>query len=148
MQEAYETHLAQAPRISVGDIMDRRIRQQDPQRRTRAIKGIEKRIASVERCLSMVGRCTRTADRVAEGKATLEALGALESELVQALRATRFISGSKQEQIARAYDRAHGAEEMSELLAASKDLYLEIRAAGKQVLPGLREVLREIRCQI
>jgi len=148
MQEAYETHLAKAPRISVGDIMDSRIRKQDPKRRADAIKGIEKLIASVERCLSMVGRCTRTADRVAAGEATLEALGVLETELVQTLRSTRFMSGSKQEQIARAYDRAHGAEEMSELLAASQDLYREIRAAAKQVLPGLREVLREIRCQI
>tara|TARA_R110002096_G_scaffold434832_1_gene658107 strand:+ start:111808 stop:113748 length:1941 start_codon:yes stop_codon:yes gene_type:complete len=148
LEEAYAAHLEHAPALSVGDVLDKRIGAIDPLRRTRAVQGIEAIVASVERCLSLVGRCAKTAERVEAGEASLDSLGALEEELVKALRATRFIGGSKQEQISRAYERANAAEEVSELLSASQDLYREIRAAATEVLPGLREVLRQIHCQI
>ncbi len=147
MEEAYAAHIEKAPALSVGDILDARIAKRDPQRREKATKGIETIVASVERCLSLVGRCSKTAQRVEDGEASVDSLADLETELVRALRSIRFMSGSKQRQIALAYERAHAAEELSELLAASQDLYGEIRAAAKQVLAPLQEVLSVIRCQ-
>ncbi|MCP4449556.1 MAG: motility associated factor glycosyltransferase family protein [Myxococcales bacterium] len=148
LQGAYEAHIENAPDLSVGEILDARIGKIGPERRENAVAGIESIVKSVERCLSLVGRCDQMAKRVAENPENLEKLEALEADLVSALRATRFMGGSKQRAISMAYERANAAEELSELLAASQDLYQEIRSAAKQVLPGLRDVVREIRCQI
>jgi len=148
LQEAYETYIEPMPIFSVAKIMDERIASIPEARRSNAIAGIETLVTDIERCLSLVGRCTRMAERVRRQPSRLDALAALESDLVRALKTTRFMSGSKQREIAIAYERASAAEKLSELLDASQDLYREIRKAATQVLPGLREVLRGVRCQV
>ncbi len=147
LREALALHIEQASPFSVGEIMDARIAQMVPERRIRAAEGIDTLVTTIEKCLSLVGRCDRMAQRVLQDPAKMDSLTNLETELVTTLKQTRFMSGSRQREIAMAYERASSAEELSELLMASQDLYQQIRAAAKQVLPGLREVARTIRRQ-
>ncbi len=147
LQEAFEKHIEHADPLAVGTIMDDRMAMVAPGRREGAMKGIDSLISNVKRCLSLVGRCDHLAGEVLRDPTKMDSLTAIEAELVVSLKQTRFMSGSKQREISMAYERASSAEELSELISASQDLYQQIRAAAKQVLPGLREAQGAIRRQ-
>lgn len=144
LAEAYERYVESADPLEVGATLDERIDGLGAARRQRIQEGILDLIGSVERCLSLVGRCDRLAERAQSDSSLLDELSELETNLSDSLVACRFMSICKQHEIDLAFNRATAAHDVAELLSASRDLYGAVREAGLLVAPKLRRALDEI----
>ncbi len=145
LREAYERYIADSPPLRVADTFAKQAMNIDPTRRENAIAGVVAIVKSLERCLSLIGRCDSLAASIPEHPERLEKLGELEKDLIASVKVGRFMSIRKLSEIDLAYNRAAAADNLDELLAASRDLYASIREEAKQALPELKAALEHIR---